>query len=428
MSSIPPNIPPYTPHPRGKARASTSEDEDERTQASQKSARTTLAAEREAANRMMRAEEQARETERAMSANVDYVRDEYSNRLEAEEARHEAAYEAAKNKGYARLNELKRSQEKEISEVRREGERDLAKTQQYYRDNLYKQKTGGDQQLRDLQVQHTQAMNHEQRMGRALNEQSQTENNQKLAYLKETEEAKYAAAVNASKSEFDQMRVSSEAAREKSRQEFEAKYQKMVSSQNETLAQINQKGNEQLEQTRLDTSHKLAAYEGRQEDPFYKLVDLKAELHDVGDSYVLTAKIPSHEQQKVNVSLKGNNQLTISGYRRNEEKVDVGPGRTRGTASHQSFSESFPLAWPVEAKKLEKYFEGDELIVKLPKRSEHSIHNVYESKPRPVKARVERPKFPENLPNTVSDVAPNDLDPALTNSSGSSKKSQKPLG
>jgi HSP20 family molecular chaperone IbpA len=225
------------------------------------------------------------------------------------------------------------------------------------------------------------------------------------------------------------MRETTEAVREKGRQEFEQRYQNEIQQQSEQLSELNQTASEQLRRSRMDTAQKLAAYEERQEDPFYKLLDLNAQLHDIGDSYVLTARIPPHEQQKVNVSLKGNNQLVISGYRRNEEKLEVGPGRMKGTASHQSYSETFPLSWPVEGRKLEKYFEGDELIVKLPKKTENSVHSVYESdkKAKPERARVQRPTFPENLPNTTANPAPEAGDPALAHSTGAERKSQKTL-
>ena len=72
---------------------------------------------------------------------------------------------------------------------------------------------------------------------------------------------------------------------------------------------------------------------------------------------MLTATIPEHEQKHVPVSVKGN-QLVLSGYRRNEEKLELEPGRSQGTNAFQSFLETFPITWPVDANKMTREFEG----------------------------------------------------------------------
>jgi hypothetical protein len=99
----------------------------------------------------------------------------------------------------------------------------------------------------------------------------------------------------------------------------------------------------------------------------------------------------------VTVTLKGDN-LVLSGTRRNEEKVELSPGHTQGTASYQSYSESFPLPFPVEARQLSKTFDGDMLIATIPKKNQYAFEKP--AKPVPQRLKAERPKLPDNLPQS----------------------------
>jgi HSP20 family molecular chaperone IbpA len=47
--------------------------------------------------------------------------------------------------------------------------------------------------------------------------------------------------------------------------------------------------------------------------------------------------------------------------------VDLGPGRVATTSGFQSFNETFPLEAPVIARELTKEFQGDLLVVRIPK-------------------------------------------------------------
>ncbi len=92
------------------------------------------------------------------------------------------------------------------------------------------------------------------------------------------------------------------------------------------------------------------------------------------------------------------NQVVLTGTRRNEEKLEIGPGRSQTTNAFQTFLETFPMNWPVEAKLLSKSFEGDQLTVIIPKKAIDFEYRSPVKKSTAARARVERPKFPDNLP------------------------------
>jgi HSP20 family molecular chaperone IbpA len=348
----------------------------------------------------MRAEQSVEQAELAANHELDQVRDQYASRSEMETARQEDAIEKQKNKGYERLRELKRAQEAEIHRVKREGERDLQKTSDYYRDTLYKSLRKGEGDLAELKQRQAREMNYVDQSGKLDNETAKTEQARKLAELKEDQEHQYQDLNSQAIAKYQKMKTDTEAANQRASEHFQEQYASTLSSDQTSYDNLQRKANSQLNSLRDETSQKLAAYENRQSDPFYKLKDLGAELHEYEDKFVLTASIPAHEQKHVSVSVKGN-QLMISGNRRNEEHLDLGPGRSKGSASYESFEESFPLSWPVDRNQLKKEFHGDKLIVTVPKQNAFAFKDVYKA-PAPARLRAERPHFPGNLPTPES--------------------------
>jgi HSP20 family molecular chaperone IbpA len=132
-------------------------------------------------------------------------------------------------------------------------------------------------------------------------------------------------------------------------------------------------------------------------------MDLQAEFEDQGDKYVLTARIPEHEQKNVTVAIRGN-QIVLSGTRRNEERVELEPGHQKGTSSYQSFMESFPFSQAVENRMMTHEFHGDHIVITVPKKL---IANEYHPhKMKPSRLQVQRPDFPANLPHVGDESAP----------------------
>src|SRR5262249_35828266 len=114
---------------------------------------------------------------------------------------------------------------------------------------------------------------------------------------------------------------------------------------------------------------------------------------------------------------------------RNEEKLELDHGASASTSAYQSFSQSFPLSYPVQAKQLRKDFDGDELIVTVPKMPEYANRPV-KTLPKPERAKLDRPRFPENLPlakNDAKDPATDDDVPETGAHVGDTRRRTRPL-
>lgn len=361
-----------------------------------------MEAERSAQREIAHTQKQVQEARQSADQEIDKIKLSYDKQSEEESARLQAALEKQRNKGYEALRELKRNQSQEFSKARRDGEADLRKTESFLNAAIESAQSRKGRELEETRNEHARQLTYEKNHGNMAIEELKSQQNYLVAQTRERNEESIAQLREDSRAQYDELQQSTTEAIERANRHFEEKFETTVQDQAETIANLNNRASDQIREIRKETSHKLAGYASRQRDPFYKMVELDLKVEDTGEGYLLTARIPEHEQKNVSVSLKGN-QLVVSGHRRNEEKLELRPGRTVGTNSYQSFHEAFPLPWPVDGKQLTRSFDGDQLIVTVPKKQ-----MVYEAKvaqaPK-TRAKVEKPRFPENIPHVERDPA-----------------------
>lgn len=392
-NSTPRNFSQKYPYSRPKAEA--------RVSSSGTSDAEAAATERDAQQRISNATQSVEDAQIAANHQLDQIKDQYDNQLENEIAREDDAIEKQRLKGYEALRNLKRQQEAEMHRTKQEGERDITKLQDYYRDTTYADRRQGETALNELKAAQGREMEHATKSGELDYTMAKADHERKLVDLREDQEQQYNKLHKDAVDKYESMKEQTNLANERENEHFQGTYKANLAQDQKALDLVAGKATTQLNQIRADTSQKLAAYQERQSDPFYKLKDIDADLREEGDRFVLTATIPIHEQDHVSVSVSGNN-LIISGTRRNEEKLDLGPGRSKSSASYQTYQETFPLSWPVQRNLLTREFHGDRLIVTVPKASEYFKKDPFKSAYAPERLRAERPHFPGNLPTSES--------------------------
>jgi HSP20 family molecular chaperone IbpA len=361
------------------------------------------AAQAEVADQVSQIHDQLKQVEQEGQAQVDHLKENYSREAVAESSREETLYASEKLKNYERLRDLQRSQAAEYARVKREGEAELARLRLYYHDATLESEHQKDELLRSTQEKNQKQIDYESSTGRMAADQIVSEKNVKIHQLEADRDQQITTLEKQAHELYDKKKAQTQEAIEKSSAKLEADFQNSTQTHQETLARLTNTTHSQLQKARLDSSRKLDAYNERQNDPFYQMMDLQAQFEDQGSQYVLTARIPEHEQKNVMVAIRGN-QIVLSGARRNEEKVQVEPGHQKTTSSYQSFMESFPFTHPVESSKLSHEFKGDQVIVTVPKKTLATEYRPYKMKP--ARAQVQRPDFPSNLPHVEDELAP----------------------
>jgi HSP20 family molecular chaperone IbpA len=351
-------------------------------------------AEREADRRIATAQQRVQQANQDSEQALNQIRDSYEKQSSVASARNTDKIESERNKGYEQIRDLQRNQQVELRKMRRDGERSAAQLREYYRDQTHAQEMNGSQQLHETQVQANRRIEYEKSGQDAQLEEIHRKHEHQVGHLQHSTEEKVTALKEENRRKYDEMRTVSEEENERLQKGFVEKFQKNVTDQAEILDRIKGQASKQIHEIRENTAFKLSAYNSRQSDPFYKLVNINARFYDEGESFVLKAIVPEYEQQHIAATVKGNN-LVVSGYRRNEETLNLGKGHETGTASFQSFHETFPLSWPVDAKRLSRVFEGDTLTIRVPKKNEYVYQTPKIGKPE--KVRAEPPRFPGNI-------------------------------
>lgn len=342
------------------------------------------------------AHEQVEKARKDAQQELDYVKDEYVKDSEVQNARQQQALEEQRMRGYEQLRELKRSQEAELRKTRSEGDRTQKELQEHYRNSTYGTRKSGEEDLQQTRNYFAAQTEYELKNANADLEHVKQQNTEKSLAMKNQHEANFNQASQAYRKEYERMKNNQLVATEASEEHFKQNYNATFQNQQDTLNRLNSNAGQKIQEITQDTSSKLNAYSDRQRDPFYKLVNIDADVRESSDAYILTANIPPHERDRLSVSVRGD-QVVISGTRHNEEKLNLGPGRTQSTSSFQSYSESFPIAYPVDSKLIRREFQGDQLVVVIPKKLHSLDYQAYQAK-RPDRLQTARPKFPDNLP------------------------------
>ena len=216
-----------------------------------------------------------------------------------------------------------------MNRVHREGETAVKNQQEYFQTTIYNNERQGEQTLQDQKLKQNRELEFETSTAKADTEVLKSTNQQKIDALKKFQEQQFTQTSAKDEAQRQVLIANSQTNLEQENQKFTTQFKTAVDTDTQSLNNLNSTASQQIIQIRQDTAQKLAAYSSRQSDPFYKMMDMRATLHDDGTHFVLIANIPSHEQDHVAVAVKGN-ELLLSGTRRNEEKLDLGPGRTRG--------------------------------------------------------------------------------------------------
>lgn len=376
-------------------------------------------AEREAADRITAARKRVVQAELESQKELEQQRDSFEKRADVERIRSADSLEQQRSKGYEQIRETKRLQTAEESRIRRDGEKQTITTKDHYDHAITESESRGERTIKELEKKNYTQQEFQRRQGNEQIKQLKEEQTQLQENLHANRVNTHDQLTLQAQVERKTLEASTRDAIQNSQDHYEKLYVDTTKNQHGAMDDLNWKAGRELEKIRHDTAHRLDAYSSRQSDPFYKLVDLKANFVEHDDQFVLKVNIPEYEQKHISVSIRGN-EVVVSGNRRNEEKLELEPGKNITTSAYQSYSKSFPLNWPVNPKNLTREFDGDQLIIRIPKKTTYEPPAMKRTASRAV---VERPNFPSNLPgekelasldknvNPESDVPPSKRTP-----------------
>lgn len=324
-------------------------------------------------------------------------RENHESRMAKEREKQEAEYQALSQRGYERIVELKRRQDAEIQNLATNADRMKLQLQNQ-----------SEQEIAFVKEQNTKALQKEFGDTRlAINNEKMNREFQ-LADSKLQRDVQVKIAKDENQGQVTTLKAENAAMIENMRKGHEkamldafAKYQNQMGTnqkqQQETLVKVLGDAARKVDKVRDDTSVKLSAYESRQSDPFYQFVNIDARLDKAKDEFVLRMKVPSHEEPGVSISVN-DNSIIVSGTRQNTEKMALPQGGARSSSSFQSYTQTIPIDWPLNPSFMTRDYDGDTLVVRIPKRMSGPTPKLKSTPDLEDKLAVKKPDFPKALP------------------------------
>lgn len=301
------------------------------------------------------------------SDTLNHMHQDFDSQEEQERDRQQSALESVRSAGYENLRKTQQSQAAELSRTRRDGEAELARLREFYRNATYQASSKGSRELGNIERRQLEKKNNEDLLMRQRLEQLRQEQDARLRNVHGEGDQRIQQALQQHRDAYQKLVASSKAETGQEQRHFDERYHQLLSEHQKALQRVQAESARNIGELQGEMSRKLAAYRESQADPFYRLVDLDTRFFDEPDRYVLRARVPRQEREHIKVSVLGD-RIQLTGFRRNEEKLETEPGHTRSTSSYQSFSEGFPVDWPVDAQRVTREYDGDWMIVTLPKK------------------------------------------------------------
>lgn len=351
-------------------------------------------AERAAEERVRLAQERIQRAEEEETLAIDQLRDRFEKSYEAQSVKQSEILEEQKSKGYDQIRQLQRAHQSDLNRTIREQMDTQEKLRQQSGEYLNRLRKQSESEVNVVLNERNRLLEIEKAKAAADLEGIHNRTSQSIDQARQISEQRVQQVERENQNALHQMIDSSIEQKEKAVAQNDAFLKKTLQENRQNIEEIYSKSINSLNEIRRDTAQKLAAYSSRQSDPFYKMISIHAELSEGEDEYILRATIPEYEQQNISATVRGN-QLVLSGYRKNEEVLKEDSGHSQSTHSYQSFQEAFPLNWPVDAKRLTRETDGDEVTIRVPKLNAFAFKEPALSKPK--LDSLQAPDFPRNI-------------------------------
>lgn len=335
------------------------------------------------------------ETQEALS----HIQDQYEKKANRQSLQNTAALEKQKLRGYAEMRDLQSTQEKLLRTHRREGDRRLLELKKYYSGLIHQREQAFQKTLQNMKTENQHLSQYEQAFHDLKMQALQETYEKQRQELYEEYQTQLEKTRKQSEHQLDQLQKERTTAVQEEEGRFLAKWNQLKSRHEQTLSTLQEETQEKMQHLTSQMAQNLHDYESKQEDPFYQAVTLPSELVEKPTHYELTLWIPDFEQKNITLSRQGED-LLITGYRRHETQVTQASGKIQKTASYQSFSETFPLEWPIEENAIMRSSEPDHLRLLIPKKRHLLSQDAPPSQSSPQRLHGSRPLLPSRQWNS----------------------------
>ncbi|MBN20946.1 MAG: hypothetical protein CL678_06605 [Bdellovibrionaceae bacterium] len=362
----------------------------------QESNKKVRRAEKEAQKKINATQKRVNNAQKESRFQLEEIRDSFEKSERLQKDKYTKELELLRNEQNQNLRELKSDHQIDLSRSKNQNENELRKINQYYENQQRRALREGEnkfnRQIQENHIQHQALQNKNRTELLHLKNQGNSQIDSKRWQFQNQIE-------NLDKNGKKEIKLLTEKVnteKQKSSENFKNRYQEMVKVQDEILNNLNKRISEEVHQIKKDSVMKLGAFMDQKSDPFYRTMTLDADFSESDDEYQIRARIPEHERDGIKINVH-DNEIFISGERKSSETIHTDEGGTVSSSQFQTYHQSFPIHSPVESHLLRKEYDGDELVISLPKKGSELAKNPIK-KIVPEEVTAKRPYFPENIP------------------------------
>ncbi len=353
-----------------------------------------MQAEKDANQQIVQTQKRVEDATKEAASRLDMIRDQYVRQADTLRDNHELSAARTKEQGYQNLQELRQTIKTEINTATRQGDKDLRTITDYYGSESQRQLHEGEKNLKAARENQIKAQEYQFHQADEQSQMTKKSQEHQIEDTRQLHESRMNELYSTSQKDYEKTKSAHITAKEKAKGVFDKNLVESLNAHQLTLDRVNRDATGKLKQLTDSYSRSLAAYEDRQTDPFYQMVRLNGEVREATDGFIFVARVPKHEQSQITVNVVGE-RLLVGGARQAKEKLEESPGHQIETLSFQSFHETYPLSGPIDEKNISKEFDGDHLIVTLPK-AKFPKEPTYK-KPSADHTRAPRPDFPKGV-------------------------------
>jgi len=329
----------------------------------------THQSEKEARQRIEQIHTHLKNTIAESDQTLDRIENDFNQRRAYQLDKQEQTLREEKQRGIEELQRLKDEHRKEVKRLKKESEREVESVKSAYKNQLYSVATHGEKSIQrktsELKTQSDYLLNQQ----REVEKSNQEQKIKRINSIGNETEKQVSQFKSSQLKKIKKIQDNSQSDLSKLKSNISSRKKDLVMTQRSEIQKIQDKTKSEIEKIQNEFSQKIDTYKKMQQDPFYSLVEIDADLIENKDAFILKAKIPQYEQKNVKVNIVGD-QLILSGIRRNQEQRTDGDGKTLKTSSYQSYTKTFPLNWPVNQNELVRLFDNETVTIKIPKKLE----------------------------------------------------------
>ena len=181
-----------------------------------------------------------------------------------------------------------------------------------------------------------------------------------------THNSKYQTQAIRHKAEFDAEKKQNEITIENARLDFEKKYQGLVAQQAENLATLQDNVDHSISKIKLAETKTKEKIANRSEDNFYQGSNIKTDVIDGGDHYLVKIPLPAHEAAQATLTGHERN-LKLNFSRLSDTEVKLEDGSINKTKRSESMMKQFQVNDIINPKKMEKTYADGVVTYKIAK-------------------------------------------------------------